>query len=863
MPRHPGYREEDYIGGRNEVAELLTYDNYIPPSAALIRREPLLKVWKRDPQLNGAGDWLSMVQVAEQYADFVFLSDPGVTYRRHAAQLSTAFYASAAPLADHIRIVEGVFERGAEGKLRGSERDVAAHLRRRLALYPSEQASELGERVRHLCERLEALARKDEEILFSIILTTYNRPDLLKDALASVGSQTLRDFEVVLVNDNGEPVESLLAACDFPVTYVRQGCNRGLSAARNAGLKLARGTYVCYLDDDDFYWPEHLATLARTFASHPNTVVYTGVEYVDERLEVGRRIELGRSRPFLHQQYDRERLFIQNYIPVNTWAHPRSMLATVGEFDTGLTAFEDWDMLLRLGARYTFVHAPEVTTEVRVRQGSTAGSDHMLGRERKNFGALYEEMYRRHADLGSERVRAGRRKLLQQFGVKSGQPRQTLSLDAWLAQRTLTPLQQRLIDEHLSGQVPRIGVAILDLDGAAEQVVATYESLQGVLYPHVRPWLLAPVDYRDLPADLPIHLATKQDWPLVLNQLLQTNEFDWLCIVQAGERFTPGGLLMAALELLGAPECRAVYCDELYQPATGGLGSLFRPAMNLDYLLSFPAGMARHWLFRRDVAVQAGGFDLQFIDAPEFELILRLINQDGLAGLGHVAEPLLIGRAPQLVDHEHEQRAISQHLALRGYEQAQVLSSQPGRYRIRYGHAETPLVSILIEAGGRLAPLQRCVESLLESTDYAQYEVLLIEDRTDAADVSTWLEALETLGEARVRVLRGYAGVCVAERLNTAARLVSGSLLLMLHPETAAFEPEWLGEMVNHALRPEVGVVGGLLLSAAGKVTQAALVLGLEGPGGEPFIGQPASAPGYMHRLEVTQNCSAVSRRLL
>ncbi|MFP3499292.1 glycosyltransferase, partial [Pseudomonas sp. SIMBA_059] len=88
----------------------------------------------------------------------------------------------------------------------GREREVAAHLERRLEQYPGEQHSELGARARQLCERLEGQARRQETTLFSIIVTTYNRPQLLSDALNSIGHQSFKDFEVILVNDNGDPV---------------------------------------------------------------------------------------------------------------------------------------------------------------------------------------------------------------------------------------------------------------------------------------------------------------------------------------------------------------------------------------------------------------------------------------------------------------------------------------------------------------------------------------------------------------------------------------------------------------------------------------------------------------------------------
>lgn len=865
QPRHPGYWSGDYVGGRNEVADLLIHDCYMAPSAVIYRREAFCTTW-RPEKTYSAGDWEMVVQMAERFPDFAYVDTPGVSYRWHGGQASNRFYASAEPLAAHLAIVQGVFNRKAEARLKGREREVAAHIQRRLALYPQETQSELGQHVRQLCERLEALAREGETSLFSIILTTYNRPGLLRHALASLEAQTLKDFEVILVNDHGDPVESLLAEFDLPITYLYQGRNQGLSAARNAGLKLARGRFICYLDDDDLYLPTHLESLAGAFERQPQSVVYTGVEYVNERLEGDSRVELARQAPFAHEVFDRERLFVQNYIPVNTWAHPRSMLASVGEFDTGLSAFEDWDMLLRLAARYPFVHLPAVTAEVRLRDAPNTGSDHMLGREQKNFGALYQEMYRRHADLGSERVRLGRDDMLRRFGLLkgAGSPRKA-GLQGWLQARELSAGQQRLVAERLEANAggPRIGVVVLDLGAERDAVARTLASLQPPHngYDNLQPLLLSVGASGDLA--VPVLEVTAENWVGVLNQALQDADFDWLLVARAGDEFTANGLLMASLELLTAPDCRAVYCDLVYRQAQGALGAGFRPAFNLDYLLSFPAGMAHHWLFRRDQVLQIGGFDAELPQAVELDLILRLINGGGLAGLGHIAEPLLITEAPVLADLDDERRAILRHLQGRGYERPEIGSVQPGQYRIRYGHPQQPLVSVLLLAGSQLVPLQRCVESLLESTRYPHYELLLTENDAAAGDVRDWLTALAGLGEARLRTVWPSAERSDAAALNLAATQANGDFLLLLSPDTAVIDAGWLDELVNHALRPEVGVVGAKLIAADGAVRHAGLVLGLTGPVGRPFAGEALDAPGYLQRLQVDQDYSAVSRDCL
>ncbi|OLU32693.1 glycosyl transferase [Pseudomonas sp. PA15(2017)] len=734
------------------------------------------------------------------------------------------------------------------------------------ALHVAYKASALGHGTVQELGELKRLASGAYAPLFSVILTTYNRPELLRDALASVGSQTLRDLEVILINDNGEPVEHLLAAYDFPITYIRQGRNQGLSAARNAGLGLARGRYIVYLDDDDIYLPNHLAVLAEAFEQHPDSVIYTGVEYVNERLEVGKRIELGRSQPFKHEAFDRDLLFVQNYIPVNTWAHPREMLAIVGTFDTGLSAFEDWDMLLRLAARYPFMHIPVISAEVHLRDAPNTGSDHMLGREKKNFGPLYQELYRRH-DAGSRTVGAERSVVLRRFGITVEEGRSAPSMGAWLDRRSLSPIQSAQVAERLQGATAaQLAMLILDPQGDQAGLSRTLASLARARlnYEKLSAFVLTAltdVAQSAMPFQA-INLAS-DDHIVPLNALLSDLTFDWFLLVQAGDELTPSGLMMVGLELLTAPDCRAIYCDEMFRQDEQ-LAAALRPAFNLDYLLSFPAGMARHWLFRRDVVVAAGGFDPTFEQAAEFELILRLINEGGLDGLGHVAEPLLITEAPALADDAAEQRAITLHLQQRGYENAVVSSTKPGRYQIDYGHGQAPLVSFLILPGERLEHLQRCVESILENTRYSNYELLLIQQHPQVEEVSSWLGALASLGEARIRVLPADSQPLTPQALlNEAAQQAHGEYLLLLSADAAAISEDWLEQLLNHAQRPEVACVGAKLLSADGKIAQAGLILGLEGPVGRPYVGEPLDSPGYMQRLQVVQNSSAVGHECL
>lgn len=863
---HPGHRPQSYCGGRDEVIDLLSFDNYITPSAVMLRRSALHLVALPEGGIHRhdmlAGDWELWIRLGRVAPDFVFLRQPTVGYRVHEGQISKSFYGSDRPLREHTEILEiSLADAATRDRMIAAAQPIWQLYRQRIEAYTPEVRVPLQARIEAIRNALlDSAERAELECQFSIILTTYNRPDLLKDALGSVEQQSLRDFEVILVNDNGDPVESLLAGYEFPITYLRQGSNRGLSAARNAGLKQARGRYVVYLDDDDIYLPNHLAVLAEAFAAHPRSVVYTGVEYVSERLENGQRIEQGRSRPFEHNAFDRDRLFVQNYIPVNTWAHPRDMLDEVGEFDTGLAAFEDWDMLLRLATRYPFVHVPVVTSEVHTRDQG-AGSDHMLGRERKNFPELYQTLYRRYLGSASEALKHGREDMLQSLGVLAEARTEEPALQRWLAERLPTEAENKLINhyllEHDGG--PLIGIVVLDTETDSSLLMRTLKSLSGerCLYATLKIVVLTSSTVPATSAADKLHFIQLAGGEIAeqLNQAISASDFTWFMLARAGDEFTPSGLMVAGLELTANPDCRAIYGDQLQRLPDGSLGGAFLPGFNLDLLLSFPLVMARHWLFRRDVFLAAGGFDAQFADALEFDLLTRLIEAEGLLGLGHVDEPLLITDAPALGDNLDERRVIERHLAQRGY-QARVVPGLPARYRIDYGHSATPLVSILIAVDAPLACVQRCLDSLLEKTAYPHYEILL--GAHDGADVETqaWLQGIAALADARLRVVS-----CgdLAQVQNRAAAEAQGDYLLLLSCESVAVSESWLGELLNHAQRPEVGVVGGKLLSSDGRIDQAGLLLGLRGPAGRAFSGEPMDSAGYLQRLQVDQNYSAVS----
>ncbi|MCG6574568.1 TIGR00180 family glycosyltransferase [Pseudomonas sp. AF32] len=433
---------------------------------------------------------------------------------------------------------------------------------------------------------------------------------------------------------------------------------------------------------------------------------------------------------------------------------------------------------------------------------------------------------------------------------------------SWLEARNPKPQERAGIAAHLAEHQggPRFGILLLDLDADMFKLQATFDSL---VNGHCKAFNVVVFTTGELPASTTVRdtvhfvKVTTINYVERINQIIGESTADWLVLAEAGDQFTACGLLRASLELIGAEGVRAVAMDEIQRKADGSLTDVFRPGVNLDLLQSVPSLMARHWLIRREVLAQARGFTADYPQALEQDLLLRLIEDSGLAGLAHLAEPLLICNAPAEEQNPQERQVLTRHLAARGY-RAQVTSAQPLTYQIDYQHAVRPQVSIILESRDNFEQVQQALVSVLQRTRYQRHEIVIADNFSQSEELARWLDDLEGKGE-RIRILRSDRRLSSSALINWASGQAKGEYLVLLSAQAQVINANWLDSLLNQAQRPEVGIVGSKQMDIRGITTQAGLVLTPDGQVGSVYVGERKDAKGYLNGHQAEQNYSAVS----
>ena len=223
-----------------------------------------------------------------------------------------------------------------------------------------------------------------DHLTISAVLPLYNGASYIEESLASVFSQTTSPLEVIVVDDGSTDdgpgmVERL--AQTLPITLLRKA-NGGQSSARNYGIARSQGQLIALLDQDDVWYPNHLAELSKPFRRprYPELGwVYSNLDEMDETGKMVGRDCLRRASHVTHPKRDLVHcLMADMFILPSATIMTRAAFNAVGGFDERLVGFEDDDLFLRMfRAGYDNIYLDKALTKWRIFGESSSFSSRM------------------------------------------------------------------------------------------------------------------------------------------------------------------------------------------------------------------------------------------------------------------------------------------------------------------------------------------------------------------------------------------------------------------------------------------------------------------------------------------------------
>ncbi len=226
----------------------------------------------------------------------------------------------------------------------------------------------------------------------SVIIPTYNRAHLIREALESVFSQTYRDYEVIVVDDGStDNTREILASYRDRIHIVWQE-NQGISAARNRGILLARGKYLAFLDSDDRWLPEKLERQV----SYLDQNSYMGlVSSHLWRYEIGKEKERERVPRSIGRSFG-ELVTGPNFIDTSTVVIRKRCIEVVGNFDESMPAAEDWELWVRIAKRFGIHCMEDILAEHRWHPANTTKD---MTKVYEGYWKFYKKVLRLHRTL--------------------------------------------------------------------------------------------------------------------------------------------------------------------------------------------------------------------------------------------------------------------------------------------------------------------------------------------------------------------------------------------------------------------------------------------------------------------------------
>lgn len=235
-------------------------------------------------------------------------------------------------------------------------------------------------------------AKSNTQKLVSVIVRTKNRPETLIYALKSIIKQSYQTIEVILINEGevfSQETLEFIRLSKHTMTLIENSQSKGRCKAGNQGLLACQGDYIIFLDDDDWFLPEHIHSLVNALEEQPEYLVaYSNVIFTHSP-------ESDAIHTF-NRPYDPIYLMLENTIPIHALLFSRTLLDKGCQLDDTLSVFEDWDLWLQFSQYTSFFHIDTISAGYRSSGDSNAGwgmDDTIVKKNRLKLVSKWQQLW--------------------------------------------------------------------------------------------------------------------------------------------------------------------------------------------------------------------------------------------------------------------------------------------------------------------------------------------------------------------------------------------------------------------------------------------------------------------------------------
>ncbi|HEY4933833.1 MAG TPA: glycosyltransferase family 2 protein [Terriglobales bacterium] len=356
------------------------------------------------------------------------------------------------------------------------------------------------------------------------------------------------------------------------------------------------------------------------------------------------------------------------------------------------------------------------------------------------------------------------------------------------------------------------------------------------------------------------------------NAILDAATGEFAAWLDAGDILNSFAILEVVRELQANPGSMLLYTDEDLIDAEGQRSSpAFKTSWNVDLLLAgdWVGGLA---VYRVSRVREVGGLRADRHPFERFDLLMRFVES---------LDPALIRHIPKLLYHRREhdpariprfpealanvgtpamKSVVERNLYASGSKveiKGAFLGGRIWPHPVFPVPSPAPLVSIIIPTRDMPDLLGQCIQGLLHRTDYSNLEILVIDN--DSSAIGTRLFFAQIAAHERVRVLPFPGDFNWSAANNFGAKAANGSVLLFLNNDIDVTNSDWLREMVSHAIRPSVGIVGAKLYYKDDRLQHGGMMLDNRGNCLHLYRFADPGEPGYLGQLALTRDVSAVT----